>query len=149
MNVKNFNLRVYGLLFNDKGEILISHENRSGFKMLKFPGGGLEKGEGLKDCLIREFVEEAGVDIVPTELFYVNDFLQISAFNQQDQLISFYYLVNAMPNEVSKIVTKNENMGGSNDSQYFEWLSITMLKPELFTFPIDKVVVDLIIERKK
>jgi len=46
-----FNVRVYGLLINDRQEILISDEQEYGIQFTKFPGGGLEYGEGLTDGL--------------------------------------------------------------------------------------------------
>ena len=59
--------------------------------MLKFPGGGHEFGEGLKETLIREFKEELSLEVEVGDLFYVNDFAQISAFHENHQLISFYF----------------------------------------------------------
>ena len=61
--MKSFNLRVYGLLVNEHNEVLISEEFRFGKPFTKFPGGGLELGEGLKEGLIREFQEELEIDI--------------------------------------------------------------------------------------
>ena len=60
----------------------------------KFPGGGLEPGEGLAACLQREWKEEMNVDIEVEQLFYVNEFYQPSAFNPAQQIISFYFMVN-------------------------------------------------------
>ncbi len=62
-NPNKFNIRVYGLLFNDQGDILVSDEERFGNRFTKFPGGGLEFGEGLSDCLKREFIEELNQNI--------------------------------------------------------------------------------------
>lgn len=70
-------------------EVLLSSELRFEKPMIKFPGGGLEFGEGLVDCLKREFQEECGIEVEVGELFYVNDFVQVSAFNSDQQLISF------------------------------------------------------------
>ncbi|MBL4624869.1 MAG: NUDIX domain-containing protein [Flavobacteriales bacterium] len=53
-----FNIRVYGLLFNEQGDLLVSDEERFGNKFTKFPGGGLEFGESIISCLIREYNEE-------------------------------------------------------------------------------------------
>ena len=89
----NFNLRVYGLLINELNQVLISDENRNGFAFTKFPGGGMEFGEGFKETLVREFQEELNIEIEVNELFYFNEFFQVSKFNPKDQLFSFYYLV--------------------------------------------------------
>ena len=61
--MKRFNVRVYGLLQNEKGQLLISIENRGGYHMVKFPGGGLEFGEKIEEALKREFLEEANLEI--------------------------------------------------------------------------------------
>ena len=51
----SFNLRVYGILINEQNQLLVSDEYIRGMKITKFPGGGLEFGEGTRDCLKREF----------------------------------------------------------------------------------------------
>ncbi len=87
-----FNVRVYGLLMNADNEILISDEREYGMSFTKFPGGGLEFGEGLIDGLKREFVEECNVEVEVTSHFYTTDFFVKSAFNDS-QIISVYYMV--------------------------------------------------------
>lgn len=57
-NLKNVK-QVYGVLFNEKKEILIV--NTVGNWQL--PGGKPEKGEGWEEALIREVNEEAGAEI--------------------------------------------------------------------------------------
>ena len=68
---KGFNLRVYGIILNEEGEVLLSTESRKGLRFTKFPGGGLQWGEGLIDCLQREMVEELGTQMEVHELFYL------------------------------------------------------------------------------
>src|SRR6476660_8702902 len=88
-------LRVYGLLVNEQKQVLVSDEYIRGDYFTKLPGGGLEFGEGTRDCLKREFMEETGLTVEIAEHIYTTDFFQISAFNNKDQIISIYYRVKA------------------------------------------------------
>jgi ADP-ribose pyrophosphatase YjhB (NUDIX family) len=140
MTIENFNIRVYGILKRSNGDILLTDEIRSGVEMTKFVGGGLEFGEGIADCLKREFKEEMGVDIEIKELFYINDFLQVSAFNLKDQLISIYYYVTT-----SNWQQINHCINHPINKQSFKWVSLEKLSSKDVTFPIDKVVVEKLI----
>lgn len=139
-----FNIRVYGILMNDKNQVLLSDENRFGRKFTKFPGGGLEQGEGLKDCLKREFFEELELDVKVGELVYLTDFYQQSAFNENDQIISIYYRVES--SETSKILTKTNRFDFEPDDQEVQrWVNLQDLNKDDVTFPIDKIVVELLV----
>ena len=135
-----FNLRVYGLLINDLNQVLISDENRNGFAFTKFPGGGMEFGEGFKETLIREFQEELNIAIEVDELFYFNEFFQESKFNPNDQLFSFYYLVNYP--QWKSIVTDQHEVPLKKEGEKHRWIPIKSLKKEMFTFPIDQLVAE-------
>ncbi|RYY84950.1 MAG: NUDIX domain-containing protein, partial [Chitinophagaceae bacterium] len=76
-----FNIRVYGLLLNDNREVLVTDEWIRGMRITKFPGGGLEFGEGTRDCLRREFEEEMQLHVEVGEHLYTTDFYQQSAYN--------------------------------------------------------------------
>lgn len=131
---KKFNIRVYGLLINSKNEILVAHEKRDAFKMTKFPGGGLEWGEGILCALKREFQEELNIQIEAEELFYLTDYYQASAFDVNDQLIAIYYTVKThrltLPQMRNFVVNQIK----------FEWVAIEQLNENDFTFPTDKIV---------
>ena len=141
MKPSAYNIRVYGLFLNPKQEVLVTDERRGGYRMTKFPGGGHEFGEGLIDGLMREFDEELGMPIEVKDLFYVNDFLQISAFNPKEQLLSLYYWVE-IPRWESIVVAQTtfQFPTNNNDAQTFRWVSINDLQPTAMTFPVDKVV---------
>jgi 8-oxo-dGTP diphosphatase len=140
-----FNVRVYGLLINDSNEVLISDEQEYGMRFTKFPGGGLEPGEGLIDGLKREFLEECFVAIEVISHFYTTDFFVKSAFNDS-QVISVYYVVkNTQPLNLT-IKTAVFDFDGEGDVlQAFRWVRITELKKEVFLFPTDLHVAKLLI----
>jgi len=142
---ERFNIRVYGLLYNEKNEILLSTENIDGYEFTKFPGGGLEFGEGTKECLIREFKEECGVQIQIEKHIYTTDFFQASAFNEKDQLISIYYRISC--EDYLKIPLHKFSAPDSkydNHSILFFWVNKSHLDKKMLTFPIDKLVLDFI-----
>ncbi len=139
MILSGFNVRVYGILIQE-GKVLITDEVRSGVRMTKFPGGGLEFGEGIAECLIREFTEELNVRIDVKTLFYVNDFYQVSSFNKNEQLISIYYLVSLDEGEIN--TTETPFLFETDEPQCFRWLDLNKITPNDVTFPIDKVVVE-------
>ena len=91
-----FNIRVYGILINEEKKVLVSDEYIRGKYYTKFPGGGLDLGEGTRDCLKREFKEEMDLDVEIGDHIYTTDFFQMSAFNPDDQIISIYYFAKAL-----------------------------------------------------
>lgn len=143
MNPTSYNIRVYGLLISDQ-RVLITHENRGGMLMTKFPGGGHEMGEGLADTVIREFREELDISVEVESHFYVNEFKQISRFDSKDQLMSHYYLVSSL--ELDRIPESAQKEGLDVGGQIFEWILLSELNESYFTFPIDKVVAKLLRE---
>lgn len=144
---QHFNVRVYGICIeNDK--LLVSDELQGGDRITKLPGGGLEFGEGLADCLIREFKEELAADIVVNHLFYINDFVQISAFNPNSQVLAIYYEVMLLsrPKVNFSDIPFNFN-SDENGTLAFRWIPLTLLTEEVMTFPIDKRVVRALLSR--
>jgi len=143
--IDHFNVRVYGLLFNDKNELLLADEFCLGQFMTKFPGGGLEFGEGLIAGLRREFREELGIEIEDIQHFYTTDFYQVSAFRPKGQLISVYYKVKSMDESKIKVVNNVfENLNPVEDTQVFRWVNLESLSPDQLTWPIDRHVVELL-----
>lgn len=128
-----FNVRVYGILINEQNEVMLVEESYAGSRFTKFPGGGLEFGEGTIDCVVREFKEEFGIDIMVTSHFYTTDFFQASAFNAQQQVISIYYLVKT---EIRPFPTL-----ALVDDVKIHWKKLSTLNSNDVTFPIDKEVV--------
>ena len=140
-----FNLRVYGLFFNTKGQVLISDEFQLGQKMTKFPGGGLKQGEGLIDCLIREMREECDQEIKNIHHFYTTDFYQKALFYENTQLISIYYTADLEEPFNFKISTRAFDFAElKNGQQSFRWVNPEIFPENDLSFPIDKYVFGLI-----
>lgn len=152
--MKAFNIRVYGILMDDENNILVTDENIRGMLVTKFPGGGLEFGEGTKECLIREFKEELNLKIEVKSHFYTTDFFQISAFNKNHQVISIYYKVKALekpdiplesrPFEFNEIQLKQLEETG--ECEAFRFIPLKDIHSSQFTLPIDKVVAELLMK---
>ncbi len=139
-----FNIRVYGLVINDREELLVTDEFRAGMKMTKLPGGGLNWGEGIHDCLKREFKEELNCSIDILEHFYTTDFFQISAFNNEHQLISIYYKVKITTPLLIPISNKIADLKEIEGAQTFRWMPLKELDENKFTFPIDKKIAQML-----
>lgn len=132
--MQRFNIRVYGICINERQEVLLSDESYQNLNFTKFPGGGLEFGEGMIDCLKREFQEEFELEIEVGELFYLTDFFQVSAFSEHDQVISVYYLIQANLHALDEL-TKNQSL-----NENLHWVNLSQLSEESVTLPIDKIV---------
>ena len=148
---ERFNIRVYGVLMDDKNNILVSDEYVRGNYFTKFPGGGLELGEGTRDCLKREFKEETGLEVETGNHLYTTDFYQPSAFRAADQIISIYYIVSCknltglktsvIPFDLSKEITEDPKAAGES----FRWVALKDFSVETVHLPIDKIVAEIIL----
>ncbi|MDX2000991.1 MAG: NUDIX domain-containing protein [Chitinophagales bacterium] len=145
MDIQRFNIRVYGLLLH-KGNLLVIDELILGQNTTKFPGGGLEFGEGTHDCLKREMREEASIEVSIASHFYTTDFFQQSAFNKADQLLSIYYTIKST--DLHLLDAAQEPYDFKHGATHrFRWIRLDKLSPALFTFPIDQIVVKMLLER--
>lgn len=140
-----FTIRVYGLLV-DQGMLLLTDEFRLGIFMTKFPGGGLQFGEGPVDCVKREFLEELNLEIEIIRHFYTTEYYQPTTLLPSSmQLISIYYLVRAVTAYHFPVTEKRFDFQNVTDgAQCFRWVPIGELTGEEVTFPIDKTVVHLL-----
>jgi 8-oxo-dGTP diphosphatase len=114
--------------------------------MTKFPGGGLEIGEGTVDCLKRELMEELRAEIEVNEHIYTTDFFQPSAFDANTQVLSIYYSFNLKSYDSSKFSNEIFDFKNKTDNDIsFRWVEIDRLDINDFTFPIDRIVAEKIL----
>lgn len=147
-----FNVRVYGIFINEQKQVLLSDEYIRGKYYTKFPGGGLEIGEGTRDCLKREFKEELNLNVEVSDHIYTTDFYQRSAFNPEHQIISVYYYVKALEEITAPLRTKEFEFDERELAIYekeqeietFRFIEWELLTADSVTLPIDKYVVNLL-----
>jgi ADP-ribose pyrophosphatase YjhB (NUDIX family) len=146
------NIRVYGILLGEDKKVLVSDEYIRGDYYTKFPGGGLEFGEGTRDCLKREFKEEMDLDVRVGEHIYTTDFFQMSAFRPDQQIISIYYYAHALEPIRVPLRTKPFDFDERElriyeerkETETFRFIDWADFGPEAVTLPIDKVVAEML-----
>lgn len=146
--LKSFNVRVYGIIINDKKQVLVSDEriyNRN-MEVTKFPGGGLELGEGTKDCIIRECKEELNINVDVVDHLYTTDFFQQSAFNDEHQIISIYYVIKPLEN-IDAHVNNSHPTYPENVGEIFRFIDWEFFNENVMTLPIDKIAAKILKER--
>ena len=129
-----FNVRAYGIYIDKNKNVLLTEETRFNMFMRKFPGGGLKFGEGLKDCIKREWKEETNTELIQIKHFYTTDFFQQSFFDPTEQIISVYFLV----------TPRTENFYSKEPNLKLVKYNLHSLTEEMLTFPIDKYVLGLL-----
>jgi len=150
-----FTIRVYGILINEHKQVLVSDELIRGMYITKFPGGGLELGEGTRDCLKREFMEEMNLNVAIGEHIYTTDFYQMSAFNNAQQIISIYYFAKAL--EPIKAPLRNTAFdfdeqqlrvyNETGETETFRFINWEIFSEAVVTLPIDKIVAAMLKEK--
>ena len=154
--ISMFNIRIYGILINEKRQVLVSDEFIRGAYITKFPGGGLEFGEGTRECLAREFMEEMHLKVKVTDHIYTTDFYQQSAFNAAHQIISIYYFAEALEPITATLRSKAfdfdaqqmkmyEETGETETFRFIDWDNFS---EETVSLPIDKIVANMIKQKQ-
>ncbi|WP_332019196.1 NUDIX domain-containing protein [Kaistella sp.] len=135
--IDKLNIRVYAAAVKDR-KVLVLHEEYAGEQLMKLPGGGLEFGEGVLDCLHREFEEELNVNINILGHLSTQEEFVVSRFRDNEQLLTVYYLV--------EIIDENEFLIMDPCIEKTEWIPIdTDENP--FILPVDKIAFEKLKER--
>jgi ADP-ribose pyrophosphatase YjhB (NUDIX family) len=136
-----FTIRVYGLLL-EHGHVLVSDELIKGRPITKFPGGGLEYGEGLKECLVREVREEIGLEAMDLQHFYTTDFFQQSSFHTTPmQVVSVYFTFRvAHVASIPAVTVPFQGIDAAGGQEVFRWLDLARSVEEDLSLPIDRHV---------
>lgn len=135
-----FNIRIYGVLI-ENNKVLIVEEPFMGEMIHKFPGGGMEFGEGAIECLKREFKEELNLNIEAEKHIYTQDFFMQSALNEKEQIVMIYYKVRA--------VNIHQLKNNEPETQKLSWIDLNESTQSFLSLQTDKRVIDLVIQEFK
>jgi 8-oxo-dGTP pyrophosphatase MutT (NUDIX family) len=130
-----FNVRVYGL-YTEENMIMVCEEMIHGQQIIKFPGGGLEYGEGTIEALKREFMEEMQIEIEVLSHYYTTDYFQPSAYDDS-QVISIYYMIRPLKSLILPL---------KNEREHFYLAEINDDLLNTMSLPIDKLVIRKILK---
>ena len=92
-----------GIVIRD-GMILMSYETNTDQWFI--PGGGLEAGESLAECCIRELAEETGVLVRPVE-----EYLIINEYYEEWKYASHYFCCEADGEAVRTLTEREQEVG--------------------------------------
>lgn len=119
LNDNDINEKVYrsrGVIINSKNEILLGYCNGT----YQFPGGYLEQGETIYECLRREVREETGIDILNYQKqpfycikYYSKDWPKVG-INRYTEFNYFLILTDEKPNY------KKTNLDEIEKEQHYE-----------------------------
>ncbi|WP_026729584.1 NUDIX domain-containing protein [Flavobacterium denitrificans] len=135
--LSSFNVRAYAICENGN-KILALYEYRKNQIYCKLPGGGVEFGEGILDCLHREFLEELNVKIEIIEHLYTQEHFVESIIDDGRQILLIYYIV--------KIVNLEDMKMNTSDISRLEWIDVN---ENPFVLPIDKIALSKYREKIK
>lgn len=129
-----FRPSVYGLIKN--GNKVCLCKNRSSGKYW-FPGGGVEIGEGLKEALIREIDEEAGLQAVEIgeQIGVIENFYYYGPKDEAMHAFLFFYECHSPLHEL-----KTNEQVQDDEAMDFEWMEIGKIKREDFTDMQDEIM---------
>src|SRR5690606_28072229 len=102
-NINRINICMYACILRYV-LVMALHEEYAGEQLLKLPGGGMEYGEGVLDCLHREFEEELNAKIHNISHLYTQEEFVVSRFKVHEQLLTIYYTAELQDELVRKSV---------------------------------------------
>lgn len=132
--IDKINVRVYATIVKDN-KVLVLHEEYVGEQLMKFPGGGLEFGESVLECVQRELDEELNIKVKNIEHLYTQEDFLVSKFRNSEQLLTIYYL--------AEMIDENELLILDPCIDKIEWVSLET-EENPFPLPIDKIVFDVL-----
>jgi ADP-ribose pyrophosphatase YjhB (NUDIX family) len=132
MKGKTTDIRCRAIILYKNRILVVKHTEKAGFYAL--PGGHLEWGENVQECMIREIYEELGIKPKVGRLLYIRNFID----KNNKQSIEFYFeIINA------KDYLKLDDLCGTHSHELFEirWVGKNdprMILPEQIQIDLNK-----------
>lgn len=141
-------IRTKGLIINSKEEITLGYSH----KTYQFPGGHLEEGETLNECLLREIKEETGIEIKNAQ---IKPFEKITYYNK-----NYRNSGKNRKNEIYYFIIKTDDVFDMKNSKLDDWekdgnftvktISLSNVEQVLIDSipdnPINKIIVEEMLE---
>jgi len=144
VKARKFTARCYALIVSKSNRLLVMKERWRGVHLNKLPGGGLELGEGLFDCLNRELEEEfTSYETCKWSHLHTPTHYFTSQFRPDEQLLLNYFTAVEPVNEQLWALNpeESENLLG------IEWLELHEENRSWFTLESDRDAFDLLLDR--
>ena len=144
--MQRFNVRVYFFLLeglegtagvSPEDRVLVSDEWIGGRRCTKWPGGGLEFGEGPRDCAQREAIEELGQPIALGPLVHATGGCVRSQWKPQEQVLCYYYLARLQGPASFRMATEPFDFE-DGAVQSFRWEKAGNFNPDTLSFATDR-----------
>lgn len=90
----SFQVRVTGILQNEQDQLLIVKQRLSDKRGWSLPGGRLERGESMEGAIIREMMEETGLEVSVECLLYLSDVMPM------DKIIHVTFLLKYISGQI-------------------------------------------------
>jgi 8-oxo-dGTP diphosphatase len=97
-------VRVCGLCWKGEKLLMVNHRGLTSGSFWSPPGGGIEFGETVQEALVREFLEETRVDILPEQFRFVCEYIQQPLHSGQASVhaIEVFFAVDYLKGEALK-----------------------------------------------
>lgn len=118
---KQIRIGVEGILLKEGKVLMYKRNKKFGKGLWELPGGHLEFREDFKDCIIREFKEETGLDVKAEKLVSID-------FNEMygNHYLTFAFLVSHVNSE------QKVQLLEPHAHQEWKWFDMDSLPADLF-----------------
>ena len=113
---KEILIKVRAIILHEGKLLAVRHPHDTSFAAL--PGGHLEWGEDIRECLSREIVEELGIKPEIGKLLYINNYSQVD----NKQYIEFFFEIK---NRADYLNTEKLTRFHSHEIAEMVWVSPT------------------------